>query len=153
MKWTYSGNPGYSPKDQVRFLIGDTDEHDRLLGDQEIEWALSLYNNAPPNAAIRCCETIIAKFSRLADETVGQVKISYSQIAKAYNNMLTTLKARLATEDAGFYAGGISVSDKLTQAQNTDRVKPDFTKHMMENEQIAPWTSQSDIDLFLLNEG
>lgn len=152
MTWLYSGNPGYSAKDQVRFLIGDTDSTDPLLQDAEITWVLSQYNNAPMNAAIRCCEAIIAKFSRLANEAVGQVRIDFSQKAQAYTKMLTMLKTRLATEDASPYAGGISVSDKQAQTQNTDRVRPDFRKHMMENEQIAPWTTQSLLDLFLLNE-
>lgn len=152
MVWQYSGNPGYSAKDQVRFLIGDTDSKDPLLLDAEIVWVLSQYNNSPMNAAIRCCETIIAKFSRLADEQVGQVRIDFHQKAEAYTKMLTVLKSRLATEDAAFYAGGISVSDKQTQELNSDRVRPDFTKHMMENEQIAPWTTQNLGDLFLLNE-
>lgn len=152
MTWRYSYNPGYNAKDQVRFLIGDTDHTDPLLQDEEIEWVLTQYNNTPMNAAIRCCESIIAKFSRLANESVGQVKIDFKQKAEGYIKMQTVLKTRLATEDAGPYAGGISKSDKRSNNQNTDLVKPDFRKHMMENEQIAPWTTQSVLDLFLLNE-
>lgn len=104
------------------------------------------------NAAIRCCESVVAKFSRLANEAVGQVRIDFKQKAEGYLKMQTLLKSRLATEDAAPYAGGISISDKQAQVQNTDRVRPDFRKHMMENEQIAPWTTQSLLDLFLLNE-
>lgn len=152
MTWLYSFNPGYSAKDQVRFLIGDTDSKDPLLQDEEILWVLTQYNNSPMNAAIRCCESIVAKFSRLANESVGQVRIDFKQKAEGYTKMMTILKGRLATEDAAPYAGGISVSDKQANVQNTDRVKPDFRKHMMENEQIAPWTTQSQSDLFLLNE-
>lgn len=143
MSWTYSGDPGSSPKDTVRFLIQDTNDCDQLLQDGEIQWVLKQYNLAPMNAAIRCCEVIISKFSRLADESVGQVKISFSQKAKAFQYVLNMLRSRLAMEDATPYAGGISVSDKQIQDQNTDRVRPDFTKHMMENRQIAPWTSQN----------
>lgn len=140
--WTYSGNPAYSAKDQVRFLIGDTDSDDRQLFDQEIIWVLSQYNNTPLNAAVRCCETIVTKYARQVDETVGQVKIMFSQRMKNYQTTLATLRARLAMEDASPFAGGLSVSEKRTVSQNTDRVRPDFTKHMMENYQIAPWTTQ-----------
>lgn len=149
---TYSGNPNSSPKDQVRFLIGDTDSSEFLLNDAEITWVISQYNS-PMNAAIRCCETIIAKFSRLANERVGQVSIDYSQKAKGYRDMLRDLRSRLAMEDAVPYAGGISVSDKQTQVMNTDRVRPDFSKHMMENYQIAPWTTQNEHFLFLAFDG
>ena len=142
MAWTYSGNPGDSAKDLVRFLIGDTDNCDQLLQDGEIEWLLSQYNEVGAmNAAIRGCEVIAAKFSRMCDEAVGAVKITYSQKAKAYRDMRDDLTNRLATEDMQPFAGGISISQVKQVNQNTDRVRPDFTKHMMENEQISPWTT------------
>lgn len=147
--WTYSGNPGASAKDQTRFLIGDTDKSDPQLLDGEIEWVLSQYNNTPLNAAIRCIETIMTKYSRQVDESVGQVKISFSQRLKAYQAMQAVLLTRLAREDATPYAGGISVCDVITQDQNSDRVRPDFTKHMMENDQIAPWTTQNGYGMWL----
>lgn len=149
MSFTYSGNPGHSAKDQVRFLIGDTDKCDPLLQDGEIIWVLTQYENTPMNAAIRCCESIISKFSRMADEAVGQVKISFSQKAKSYNTTLQMLRSRLAMEGAVPYAGGISVSDKITQDMNTDRVRPDFTKLMMENYEIAPWVTSSEYWMWL----
>jgi hypothetical protein len=148
MPFSYSGNPASSAKDQVRFLIGDTDKCDVLLQDGEINWLLTQYNNTPMNAAIRACETIISKFSRQADEAVGQVKISFSQRAKSYQTTLTILRSRLAMEDCRPYAGGISIADKMIVAMNTDRVRPDFTRHMMENDLIAPWTSQGDYGLW-----
>lgn len=151
--WEYSGNPAYSAKDQTRFLIGDTNKYEQLLSDQEIEWLLGQYNNTPMNAAIRACETIISKYSRLADETVGQVRIMFSQKAKAYQTTLTMLRNRLAMEDAAPYAGGINVSDYITNLNNSNLIRPDFYKHMMENWDIAPWTTQSEYWLWLNFEG
>lgn len=151
--WEYSGNPAYSAKDQTRFLVGDTNKFDQLLSDQEIVWLLSQYNNTPMNAAIRACETIVTRFSRLADETVGKVRIEYSQKAKGYMTTLTMLRTRLALEDAAPFAGGINVSDKINNYQNTNNVRPDFYKHMMENWDIAPWTTQSEYWLWLNFEG
>ena len=150
MSWTYSENPASSKKDQVRFLIGDTDSKDPLLSNEEITYILSLYNNAPMNAAIRCCETIVSKFSRLADETVGQVSVKYSQIAQTFmKTTMPMLRARLAMEDSSIYAGGISNVDKQNNIQDRDRVRPDFSKHMMENYSIAPWTTENDYEQFL----
>lgn len=154
MPFTYDdADLANSPKDQVRLLIGDTNKNDPILMDGEIRWVLSRYNNASMNAAIRCCEIIISKFSRQVDETVGQVKISFSQRAKAYKDTLADLRQRLATEDCSSYAGGISRTDKWTNEQNTDRVRPDFTKHMMENQNIAPWVTSVDYNLWLRFEG
>lgn len=145
MAWSYSGDPRNSPKDQVRILVGDTDETDQLLQDGEIYYFLDMYSQAPLNAAIRACEVIQAKFSRMVDETVGSVRISFSQRMDAMNKLKTSLIQRIATEGipSGPYAGGISISDIQQNNQNADRVRPDFTKHMMENQSIAPWvTSQ-----------
>lgn len=144
MSFSYSGQPGVVLIDTIRFLIGDTNPADPLLQDGELTFLLGQYNNSPPNAAIRAMETIIAKFTRLADEQVGQVRIQFSQKAEAARNMLVDLKVRLATEDMTAYAGGISKTDKEVQVLNNDRVPPDFRKHQMENDQIAPWTSQND---------
>jgi len=146
MSFTYSGDPDNSPKDAVRFLIGDTDKCDPLLDDEEIKYFLGQYNDGKGviNAAIRCCETIAAKFSRRVTEKVGQVSMNFSDAGKQYRAMALDLRRRLAMEDSNPYAGGISRSDKKTVEQNGDRVKPDFTKHMMENEQIAPWVSNEN---------
>lgn len=143
--FTYSGDPRSSEKDACRFMIGDTDVRDPLLQDGEIEYLLDLYNRAPLNAGIRACEMIAAKFSRMCDEAVGQVRITFSQKHKQYVEMRDTLTERLSKEDMTPYAGGITQSDKEAVAQDTNRVRPDFTKHMMEDNQIAPWTTQADI--------
>ena len=149
MTWSYSGNPGASPKDAVRFLIGDTDKCDPLLEDGEIVWVLAQYNNAPPNAAIRCCEAIMSKFSRMADESMGSVSVSFSQKVTAYRQMLGDLRNRLATEDMAPYAGGISAADVQRVEANTDRVRPDFTKHMDDNRQYSPWINSGQSSYYL----
>lgn len=142
MTFTYSGDPSHSNRDQVRFLIGDTSKHDQILQDAEINWVLTQYN-APMNAAIRCCEVITAKFSRLSDESVGSVSKSFSQKADSYRKLRKDLVRRLMTEDCTPYCGGISSSDKITVNSNTDRVRPDFSVHMLENWQLSPWVSGS----------
>lgn len=147
--WTYSGNPGANAKDQTRFLIGDTDPEDPQLLDAEITWLLGQYNNTPLNAAIRACETIMMKYSRMVNESVGQVKIDFTDRMKNYQMTQTMLRARLATEDAAPYAGGILISDVQTNLMNSNIIRPDFYKHMMENYNIAPWTTQNGYNCWL----
>lgn len=141
MSWSYSGDPEASKKDEVRFLIGDTDQSEPLLLDGEIRYLLRRYSESAIQASIQACETIMAKFGRLVDETVGSVSMKYSQRIAGYAQMRDELRQRLAIEDCTPFAGGI----KKTQVKMTDldpnRVKPDFTKHMMENHLIAPWVS------------
>jgi hypothetical protein len=145
MSWSYSDNPSTSPKDAVRFLIQDTIPSQPQLSDQEITYVLGLYNNAPMNAAIRCCETIMAKYARMVDQSVGQVKVSYSQRMKSYEQLLITLRNRLATEDTQWYMGGVNWIDKQQNAQNPSLVRPEFRKHMMENHMWSTWSSQNEI--------
>ena len=148
MAQSYSGDPSKSAKDATRFLCGDTNTKDFLLNDEEILYFLAQYNNTPLNAAIRCCETIAAKYARMSDETVGAVKILYSQKAKGYYALKEQLICRLCTEDATPYAGGISIADKQANQDNSDRVRPDFDKHQMENRDISPWVSNAQNEWF-----
>ena len=139
MTASYSGNPATSPLDAVRFLVGDTDPCQFFLQDAEVNYLLAQYNNAVPNTAIPYCYRIIAKLTRLADESVGQVKIQYSQKAKAFRTMIQDLRNQLATFDITPYAGGIAVSDVTSVNCNANRVRPDFTKNMMVNRQEGGW--------------
>jgi hypothetical protein len=152
MSWNYSFNPESSAKDEVRFLVGDTNSKQPLLQDEEITYLLNKYNNYPLNASVRACEMIIAKFSRMADETVGSVSKSFSQMATAYFKTMEMLRTRIGLEGARPYAGGISKSDKQINRQNEDLVEPDFKKHQFENEQLAPWTSETEHEEYLDNE-
>ncbi len=119
-------------------MIGDTDPTDPLMLDGEIIFLLGKFNNAALNSALSACDFIVAKFSRLADEQVGQVKIAYSQKAKGYSNLREDLRRRVAVTDGMPYAGGISILDKNIQLDNEDRVKPDFTKDQMTNTDAPP---------------
>jgi hypothetical protein len=139
--WTYV-DPANIPKDTVRFFVGDTDERDPLLSDAEINYLLSIYpSGGVLNASIRACEMIAMKFSRMANEAVGSVRIDYNQKYKAYIDMKTALIARIATETISPFCGGISRTQVQQNLQNNDLIKPDFTKHMMENQQISPWVT------------
>lgn len=150
--WQYNG-PGVTPKDTTRFLIGDTIPACPLMSDTEIEWVLSLYNNAPMNAAIRCSEILIAHFSRQADETIGPVKVSFSQKAESFRKLLSDLRNRLATEDSTWFAGGVLKSQVKQNDMNCNIVRPDFVRHLMENTLISPWISGGPINSYQAGAG
>ena len=46
MSWEYQG-PSASDKDEVRFLIGDTDVEDQLLSDEEIQYLVDTWLTVP----------------------------------------------------------------------------------------------------------
>lgn len=94
MAWTYTGNPGSSPRDEVRFLLGDTSEADPLLQDEEIDYLLGEHGGSAIAAAVAACEAVVAKLSREADLSSGATSISASQRRAHYASLLTQLQRR-----------------------------------------------------------
>lgn len=132
MTWTYSGDPSSSDRDEVRFLVGDTDTSDQLVTDEEIAYAVT---EEADNlmAASRVAKAIAAKFARLVDKSVGDLKISYNQRQKAFLDLASELEKRSNESGAAPYAGGISISDKETVVDDADRVEPAFKRGMNDN--------------------
>lgn len=131
--WTYSGNPGYSAVDEVRFLIGDTDVKQPLLLDGEIAWVLGEYNHNPLMAALRCCEVLIVHSARMVDQSVGPASVSLSQRIKNLNDyVLPTLRRRVALEYARPYAGGQSMVDKAANNSDQDLVQSQFDRKIFD---------------------
>lgn len=77
MAWSYSGDPGASALDEIRFLIQDTDTNDQLLSNEEINYLYGVYGDAY-SAAIACIVALIAKASRSAEESkkVGDLSLT-----------------------------------------------------------------------------
>jgi len=127
MTWSYTGIPSEeNPKDQVRFLIQDTDESDQLFQDEEINFLLEL-EGGPLKAAMKGAQTLAAKFARCIDETVGKVKASFSQRYKHYSNLHKELKQHSDIRNALPFAGALEITQKEVQERNNNRVRPAFT--------------------------
>lgn len=133
MTWTYSGDPSSSDRDEVRFLVGDTDSGSPLVTDEEIAYVLT-DTSSPLQAAARVAESIAARYSRDADRRVGNLSLQSSQRAKAFLELASRLRRRasMALGASGWYAGGISKDDKETVEANTDRVTPAFTRDLFD---------------------
>ena len=141
MAWTYSGDPSANARDAIRFLIGDTDTTDQLLSDEEIAWVnseasgTSTGTTALYDAAYRCCLTIASKLAREADKQIGDLSVSMSQRAKAYREQASSLKERSGREGGVPipYAGGITISDKEIDEENSDIFRTWFSSGQFEN--------------------
>lgn len=104
MTWTYDHTIP-EDKDRVRLYIGDTDENDPQLQDQEIELFLSDSPNAL-RAAYECALAIAARYARQIDTRVGAVSTHASQMQKAYEQLACNLRARMMRSGAAPVAGG-----------------------------------------------
>ena len=164
--WSYSGNPLSCRRDEVRFLIGDTnsDIDEQLLQDGEIDYAIGLYpistdytltdidgsvtqyidhTRQPLMAALVCAEAIWSYFQRQSDERLPPVNFEYAARAKNYKVKVDDLRRVCAMRGGVLpYAGGISVLDKELNRSDEDRTKPDFFRK--ENDNFSTMSSQRE---------
>lgn len=85
MTFAYSGNPGQSTLDQVRFLLGDTVDETHVLEDEEITWLLSENADDPYYAAAGGAIRLSIKATNQAEETkrVGDLELTRRFTASA----------------------------------------------------------------------
>ncbi len=137
MTFTYSQNPGNSTaqqrKDAVRILVGDTDENDQQIQDEEIVFALSQTSNNVYSAGALVCRLIAAKYARLVDTTVDEtgIRARYDQRQKSYRDLAKELdsQARTLGTSGGLgipVAGGITYDDVRSVVDDNNRVQPVF---------------------------
>lgn len=131
MAFSYSGDPSTSPKDGVRFLVEDTNAQDPQLNDAEIQFLLNQYTNIF-KAAAYAARSIMSKYARQVDKSVGDLRLSYSQRQKAYQEMFEDLLRQAANRTSLPWVGGISHAERQTAELDTDLVKPKFTKDAFE---------------------
>ena len=89
MAFTYNID---TDRGKVRLAIGDTDSTDQQLQDGEIDYYLSIANNAIYPAASLAARGLQAKYSRKANTTIESVSINYSDLAKHYASLAIQLE-------------------------------------------------------------
>lgn len=114
---------------QIRFVIQDVQTARQLLQNEEIDWIQTLESNAYLMAAM-CCEILVARAGNVKTKTVGPLSLTYDP--EFYRGLAATLRSRGMTNQMP-YCGGISISDKLAQQDNTDWVPPRFFRGMFDN--------------------
>jgi hypothetical protein len=128
MNWSYTGRPGTSLKDEVRFLIGDTCEKDPLVSDEEIAYALSKFSVTRLAGAV-CLRSALMRLSRSVTWRAGDASENASDLAKALKDRLQELDPGNETL-SGFVIprfGGQSLDEKRDLADDSDAVQPSFS--------------------------
>lgn len=158
MTWSYVPTQlATSTKDQVRLLIGDVLSTDPQMSDEEVNFAIS-NRGSILGAAADCCRALAAKFARSPDQKSAALQVSFSQMSKQYALMAVQYEAQAAMGGAGVpYAGGISLTDKLNQEQDGDRVSPQFTLGMEDDllplPPVGPETMSENQEFIAEQEG
>lgn len=128
MAWTYASSGPFSTgttagrKNLIRRLVKDTSSGRQLFSDEEITSVyLSLNGNNVWRAAADACDSLSAREAQ--SKSVGD--LSLSGLGENYVTLAQRYRMR-ADSSATPFAGGISVDDKDTRAQDTDRVQGAF---------------------------
>lgn len=126
MTWSYSAS-STTTRNRIRRLIGDADTNDQKLTDEEIDDFATLFGGLF-FAAASCADAVAGKYASKEDRSVGDLRLSSSQKAKAFSALATRLRVQGVGTDATPYAGGLSIDDKDAVEEDSDRVQPAFTR-------------------------
>lgn len=132
MTWTYSGVPGDSTVDTVRFLAGLTSSGmPGTLTDEEITYLAGIEGSVYLAASASCQRVATYYAAGVQSRRVGELTLTYGDRAAEFSNRALELRRRGAVNGGTFvYAGGVSVADKRTNQCDTDRVTPEIARNM-----------------------
>lgn len=95
MTWTYTGNPGSSERDELRFLIQDVFPERPLLTDEELDWLLlewmPKYDSVSYVGAV-ACGVITRKFAGIVSVMVDGVSVQTGDLSNRYQQMQADLR-------------------------------------------------------------
>ena len=124
MGWTYDITKlATVSREQVRFLIRDTDTARQMAQDEEIDWALTQEMNIYMAAAA----VLIATANRshgVSSKSVGSLSLSFEG-PDAMLRRAELLRARGRTYQK-ISAGGISLDDRNDLEKDSDLIQPHF---------------------------
>lgn len=111
MAFSYSGDPSNSDLDQVRFIIGDTEQDDYYLEDKEIQFFID-NESSLIDASIRSAEAISAQLSGKADSVDSEeISAEFRDLANRYWKLASRLEDRKSKEGSGL--ASLSTGDTL----------------------------------------
>ena len=95
MTWTYSGDPAFSDKDEVRYLIGDTTSSEPFVQDEEIAYALGKWKDrlgSVIGVAAVVAETLANRFARELTVTGDGISVPAGDLQNRFEQVVTNLR-------------------------------------------------------------
>lgn len=115
----------------VGTLIGDPTN--ATFGTAQIYTLSTLYGENSFVLAAAAARSLAGQYAASVTKRAGDVSINASDKFKHYSDLAKQLESKaqiMSLGSGGAYAGGISKSDKARQEQDTDRVRPKFTRDL-----------------------
>ncbi|ASR83614.1 hypothetical protein SEA_LISARA_30 [Arthrobacter phage LiSara] len=124
MTWSYSGNPGTSHRDRIRFLIGDKVQTAQSLSDAELDYLLD-EAPSPELAAAAAAEQMADSYSGLSvtSKRVGDLSLSmdYGRTGQKFAGTAKRLRQRYFTLGAPLMG---DTSEKVFRVGQMDYAEP-----------------------------
>jgi hypothetical protein len=132
MSWTYDPSDMDSALNRVRLRIGDVNESDPQMQDEEIQLFIDA-TSTDEDAAYSALTALAARYARESDKWVGDLKILKSQKFRAIKDLLANIEP--STRFIGIpSAGGIRYSQKEEIEGDSDLVTPSFRRNQFDYE-------------------
>lgn len=135
MSFNYSGDPSTSRRDEVRFLIQDTDEACALLTDLEVDYVINkwmpLYNSTLFCASIAAAQ-VARKWTSTVNVTDSGSSVATGELQSRYTLMAQQLRAEY--QDEGDIGGLINLDNLLADFSRDYDIEPlEFSMNIGDN--------------------
>lgn len=136
----YGGFPATVPTDALKFWVGDTSTSsaDELLSTGECNYLIGLYGSALA-AAPHAARALAAAAADEVSKAVGDLRIEAQQRFTNYTTLAASLEKQGSLGGVPF-AGGISIAQKQSVEQDSDRVVPAFRVGLHDNPTVSTST-------------
>lgn len=101
MSWSYDvAALPISVKDQIRLRLGDTDEVDPVMQDEEIQYYIGDSNVLTDSILLNCLDACIIRISGLPDYQLGPYSESHQARLNAWNALKKELESQAHSQHA-----------------------------------------------------
>lgn len=136
--WSYSGNPASSDRDQVRYLVGDTDPAVRMLSDAEVDFEIATWMPRLDNligVAAVIADRIATKLAGIPSISADGVSVNLAELRENFIAAASRLRAEYARAQDG---GEIDLENLMVGAHLDASIEPlNFGIGMHDNPQAG----------------
>jgi len=138
MAWTYSGDPSSSQRDELRFLVQDTDQGFPLLQDEELDYLITTwlerYDSLTYVAAVAAA-SISRKFAGIVSVSADGVSVNTADLAQRYRDLAEGLRDEYKAAQVG---GQVDISNLMVGQSPDYSIKPlRFGVGLMDNPEVG----------------
>lgn len=142
-EWTYSGNPASSLRDEVRFLVQDTEESLPLISNAELDYLITYWMPRYESSywvAAEAAQIISRKFAGMVSISADGVSVSVGDLSSKYSELSKSL--RRSHQDALSVGGEVDLTNLMLGSELDTSIAPlNFAVGGMDN----PWAGHQAI--------